>query len=399
MLDLQPSIEMLSDLIGFPTVSSTSNTAISSHVASLLIDRGFDVETTHYTDPTGVQKTNLVAKRESGGNATASSKQQVAADHVADKAEGGVAYFCHTDVVPVANWTGPGGDAFTGHVTDDRIYGRGACDMKGSLVTMLAAVDRIDPADQTAPIWIVCTADEEVGFDGAKHLVQNSDAYRRLVIAQPVGIIGEPTSLEIVNAHKGITGFQITSIGKAAHSSTTEGVNANVAMVPMLQTLLELEQISLRDPAYQDPRFDPPTLSWNFGFADGGDAINITPGRCTAWVSLRPMPAIDGEDLIARAQAKSEALGLSFKRFAGGTPVWLDPNDKCIQTMCAVNQTEPKTVCYGTDGGEFRELRRLFVCGPGSITQAHTSDEFLTLDQLQRGIELYRKAIIEFACS
>jgi acetylornithine deacetylase len=265
--------------------------------------------------------------------------------------------------------------------------------MKGSLVAMMAAAAAVTANDQTAPLWIVCTADEEIGFDGAKHLVKHSPSYREIVHAQPLAIIGEPTRLSVVHAHKGIYGFQITSHGRAAHSSTSEGINANEAMVPMLQTLLELGQRSRADSQYLDSRFDPPDLSWNFGFSDGGTAINITPEKSVAWVSLRPMPTIDGADLVEAAAHCARSLGLEFKQLEGGAAVWIDPDARCVRELCELTGSQPQTVCYGTDGGEFAELENRVVLGPGDIAQAHTTDEWIELDQLQRGIDLFTLAI------
>jgi acetylornithine deacetylase len=199
--------------------------------------------------------------------------------------------------------------------------------------------------------------------------------------------------LSVVHAHKGIYGFKITSHGRAAHSSTAEGINANEAMVPMLQTLLELGQRSRSDSKYLDSRFDPPDLSWNFGFSDGGSAINITPEKSVAWVSLRPMPTIDGADLVEAAAQRARSLGLEFKQLEGGAPVWIEPDAPFIRELCELSDSQAKTVCYGTDGGEFAELENRVVLGPGDIAQAHTTDEWIELDQLQRGIDLYTQAI------
>ena len=353
----------------------------------------FQVERTEYVDQFGVTKVNLVARRDAPNFAPSDG------DLSTKVTSGGLAYFCHTDVVPAGDWTGPGGDPFRGVIQDERIYGRGSCDMKGSLVAMLNAAGRVMPQQQTKPLWIVCTADEEIGFLGAEHIVEHSAAFRELVQFQPVGIVGEPTRLSVVHAHKGITGFQITSHGRAAHSSTRDGINATVAMVPMLQTLLELSQRTESDVRYHDTRFDPPTLSWNFG-VDGHDtAFNVTPPRCDAWVTFRTMPGIDGEDLIEAARARADELGLEFQRYHGGSPVWVDPGSSCLQTMCELaGQANSQTVCYGTDGGKFTQLRQLLVCGPGDIAQAHTTDESLEIDQLTRGADLYEKAIRHWCC-
>ncbi|MCG8648887.1 MAG: M20 family metallopeptidase [Pirellulales bacterium] len=379
MPSLQQTIQWLRSLIAFPSVSSTSNADVSERAGELLDSLGFQVEQTEYLDARGLRKVNLIARRDPFKSHP--------------NTHGGLAYFCHTDVVPADGWTGPGGDPFEGVVQGNKLFGRGSCDMKGSLATMLAAAAEFSSPQQVAPLWIVCTADEEVGFDGAKHLVRDSSGYRELVQMQPLAIIGEPTGLSVVHAHKGITGCNIISRGRAAHSSTTDGINANEAMVPMLQTLLEIGEQTKVDRSYHDDRFDPPTLSWNFGVSDHCDAVNITPHRSVAWFSLRPMPEIDGEDLIARAEARAQSLGLDFQRFAGGGTFWIDTDADCIRTLCELAGTSPQTVCYGTDGGEFKELHQRVVLGPGDIAQAHTTDEWIDLEQIRQGTELYKKVI------
>jgi acetylornithine deacetylase len=379
---LDDSIDSLSRLIEFNSTSSLSNVAISDDVANRLESLGFVVETTQYTDPRGQSKVNLIARRDPEASTQRSASQS-----------GGLAYFCHTDVVPAEGWTGPGGDPYHAVLQDDRLFGRGACDMKGSLIAMLAAASRLTPSEQKRPLWIVCTADEEVGFDGARHVVNHSDAYRQLVAHQPMGIIGEPTGMKVVHAHKGITGLQFISRGRAAHSSTADGINANEAMVPILQSLLELGVRTKTDSHYQDDRFDPPTLSWNFGVSDGCAAVNITPAKSKAWLTIRTMPNINGEDLLKRLIDQATSLDLEVKRFEGGRPVWIDADAQCITALCQIAGGKPSTVCFGTDGGEFTELEQLAVWGPGHIAQAHTTDEWISVEQLSKGIELYERAL------
>ncbi len=381
--ELQATLRELEQLISFPSVSKTSNAEISSWVADRLRGLRFDVEQTDYRDDAGVRKVNVVGRR---GPTSVSGIPSVSAT-------GGVAYFCHTDVVPAEGWSGPGGDPFRALVVDDKIYGRGACDMKGSLAAMLAAAEAYPPERQRSPLWIVCTADEEVGFEGARRLVADSPSYRDLVAAQPACLIGEPTRLSVVHAHKGIEAFRVVSRGEAAHSSTGRGRNANVAMMPMLELLLELEGVCRSSAGLQDPRFEPPTLTWNFGVSDGCDAVNVVPGRSVAWASFRTMPGIDGESLVRRVRERAESLGLDFHPLRGGEPMWVDPETAFVREMAELTASEPHTVSYSTDGGQFIELRNRVVCGPGDIAQAHTSDEWLELDQLAAGIRLFGRAI------
>ncbi len=374
----------LQELIRFASVSSSSNVAVTQRIAEYLDSLGFVIESTEYRDPAGERKQNLVARRDPDCRDP---------DQRHSGSIGGLAYFCHTDVVPVTQWTGPGDGGFAGVIADDRVYGRGACDMKGSLVSMLAAASRVRCKDQKAALWIVCTADEEVGFEGASHVVNHSAAYREIVAAQPLSIIGEPTGLRVVHAHKGIVGFSVTSTGRAAHSSTDDGVNANDAIVPVLELLLKIARQTRSDQALQDQRFDPPHLSWNFGVSDGCAAVNITPDRSVAWCSLRTMPDINGESLIGQFAEFAQSHGLEFRRFKGGKPVWIDPDAPCIVELCKLAGGTPITVCYGTDAGEFTELNQRVILGPGHIAQAHTTDEYISLAQLEQGADLYADLI------
>lgn len=379
-----PSIAFLQSLISFPSVSSTSNVAINQWVADHLRHRGFDIHFCDYMDPLGVPKSNLLAVRE---------PQSIPKDSTTDTQRSGVAYFCHTDVVPADDWQGPG-QAFVATLTNDKLYGRGSCDMKGSLATMLAAIDQLTAAQQTAPIFVVCTADEELAFQGARYVVSHSELFRRMVQTQPLAIIGEPTSCQVVHAHKGIYVLKVRSRGRAAHSSTRDGLNANHAMIPLLDELLTIYHQTETDQSLQDRRFDPPTLSWTFGMSDSAQATNIVPAKSEAWVSLRPMPNIDGRRLAQRVQQKAIELGLEFEIKEGCEPLWIDPDDAVIKQMCRVaGYGQPKTVCYGTDGGVFSELNKRVIFGPGDIAQAHTADEFISLQQLQRGCEIFGQVL------
>lgn len=397
---VESAIVILERLISFPSVSSSTNVEITNWCAAILSHLGFSFWRSEYDDDRGVRKANLVGVRRPAKSDEVNSH----AGDTPDNAPPGIAYFCHTDVVPAKKWVGAGGEAlqtrdgspagpFHAVVTDGRVYGRGACDMKGSFAAMLSAVARIDPQQQTAPIWLVCTADEEVGFGGAKHIVEHCEGYRQLVKADPIAIIGEPTELNVVHAHKGIRGCTIHSRGRAGHSATNQGINANEAMVPMLGTLLELCRRTREDERLQDDRFDPPLLSWNFGVSDHSDVVNITPERCDAWVSLRPMPEVNGDALIDEAKSMANRLGLSFRSIEGCDPLWTDPTGDAVREFGAMTGTDPQTVSYSTDGGVLGELSQRIVIGPGSIDQAHTVDEWISIDQLRLGIDFYEKVL------
>ncbi len=365
-------LEYARHLVGSPSVSAQSNTEVSNVVEAMLRSLGFEIERQEFPDPQGVPKVNVIGKIGTG--------------------IGGVAYFGHTDVVPAETWSIAEHGPFEPTVRDGRLYGRGSCDMKGSIASALAAVDRLNSTRLQAPIYIVCTADEEVGFHGAREVVEKSALYREIVTGQSRSIIGEPTELNVVHAHKGIMGFRAISHGKAAHSSTRSGQNANLAMIPFLQEMKQIHDETLVDPRWLNDEFDPPWISWNIVVNDGNCAVNITAPLSVCKVYFRPMPGQSGEELVNRAKDVATRCGLEFIHECAGQPVYTDPNSEFVrETLTLAGGSRSKTVCYGTDGAMFSELKNILVLGPGSIQQAHTDDEWISLDQLEKGTQLFEQ--------
>ena len=374
------SIEYLNQLIPFSSVSSDSNVDVSRWVEQQLIALGFHTEWTEYKDQNGVTKACI-----SGQKGPATGR--------------GLAYFCHTDVVPVVTWSFPNSGPWQPRETDGRIYGRGSCDMKGSLACMLAAVEFHSETALNAPLNIVCTADEEVGLQGAIHLVAHSTMYRSIVERQSRAIIGEPTMLEVVHAHKGGRGMKIISHGIAAHSSTGKGINANMAMIPFLAGVRELCEEIAGKPDWQDDRFDPPTINLNLGINDHTSALNITPAQSICTVCFRTMPTIDADCLIRRIETLASECGLNIEMLYQSEPVFTDPESPYIQELLQLTKTkQSRSVTYGTDGSQFFELQDKAVLGPGDIRQAHTDDEWISLEQLELGTQVYSN-LIQHWCS
>lgn len=368
------AIQYLQELIRFDSVSSKSNVPITDHVERTLKQLGFETERVEYDDKAGVRKASVVGKLGPG--------------------TGGMAYFGHTDVVPASPWFSDKHGPFEPTIKEGKLYGRGSCDMKGSVACALAAVERIRVADLKQPIYITCTADEEIGYGGAQSIAKRSTLFREMIAGDAKGIIGEPTHLEVVYAHKGTFGFSATSIGKASHSSTREGLNANLAMIPFLVEMKAIHDETLVDPAWQHPDFDPPIISWNIGINDHTYACNITAPQSVCTVYFRPMPGQNPQTLIDRAKQAAERCGLQFEFRSGAMPLFVDPQSEFIQELVKLaDRTSPKTVAYGTDGAMLTELKKMAVLGPGHIAQAHTWDEWIELDQLERGTALYEKLI------
>jgi acetylornithine deacetylase len=377
-MESTPTLEIAKELVSFDSVSSKSNEEVSQWVENRLRKAGFDIERVVYRDRSSISKVNLIAKRAPATHRGLS---------------GGVCYLAHTDVVPADDWSLDFCGPFQPTLRDERLYGRGSCDMKGSLACALAAAERLSIHDQKAPLYFIITADEEVGMIGARHVDRQSALFEEMVAAQTIGIVGEPTSLQVIHAHKGGLALRVTSRGRSAHSSSRDGVNANLRLIPLLNLLLELQQQCEHDPLLQNSSFDPPTLSWNIVLRNEPFASNITPSLAEAVIFLRPMPNVDHEPLVARVEREAIEMGLECHRGEQALPLSVPQDSDSITTMLKLTgQNRSATVCYATDGGVLQRLQQLVVCGPGSIDQAHRSDEWISIDQLARGTDLYWRA-------
>ncbi|MEZ6041433.1 MAG: M20 family metallopeptidase [Planctomycetaceae bacterium] len=372
------TLSYLTEMIRYPSVSSESNVAVTEHVESWLVELGFEVERVDYSDDNGVRKASVLGRKGPMGQ----------------KPGDGLAYFGHTDVVPVNSWSFPEAGPWEPFQADGRLYGRGSCDMKGSVACMLAALEAVRDQPLKTPLYFAVTADEEVGMRGARELVASSQIYREIVQNQSRTIIGEPTLLQVVHAHKGGRAVKVTSHGRAAHSSTGLGVNANLAMVPFLLGVKEIYDEMESSSVWRDDRFHPPTPTMNFTVNDNNGALNITAPQSTCIVYFRPMPNQPADEAVERLRTLAENLGLQFELLFKGTPLYTDPDSAFAKEL--VTQTEypsSRTVAYGTDGAVFTELKNIVVLGPGSIDQAHTDDEWIAMDQLEQGTALYEKLI------
>lgn len=368
------ALDYARELVAFDSISLKSNVAVTDCVQQLLTKLGFETERLEYNDKAGVRKASVVGKRGGG--------------------TGGMAYFGHTDVVPADDWMFTEHGPFQPTVKDDRLYGRGSCDMKGSVACALAAAERVSKEPLSQPLYIVCTADEEVGYWGAKQVAEESRLFAEMVEHGTRGVIGEPTDLNVVYAHKGVVGLVATSRGRAAHSSTRAGKNANLAMIPYLAEMKAIYDDTERDPAWRHAEFDPPTVCWNIGINDHTRAVNITPPQSICTVYFRPMPGQEPDILIERARRAAVANGLEFEVKINAPPLYVAPDSPFVREALALaGRNTAATVSYGTDGALFGGLRHKIVCGPGDIAQAHTHDEFITLAALDAGTALFEKMI------
>lgn len=366
------AVELTQQMVSFPSVSDRSNTEVSQFVADRLAEMGFSVEWLTYEDEEKVPKVCVVAKRGAG--------------------VGGVAYLAHTDVVPAEDWEPEFSGAFQGYQLGDKLYGRGTCDMKGSLAAALTAAANIQSRQ---PLYFVVTSDEEVGMRGASYVNQHSKLFEEMVTNDTMGIVGEPTELQVIHAHKGAESFAIVAKGVSAHTSTNKGENANYKLIPALKSFLELRNLAEANPAYHDRDFEPPTLSWNMTISNEPEAVNVTTSMAKLNNFFRAMPKVDHQPLLDEVQSICQQFGLECRTKYSARPWSVDPQSDFVAKMLELaDQPRSHSVCYATDAGVLQRLRRMVICGPGSIQQAHRCDEWISLDQLRLGVELYEKVFM-----
>lgn len=373
---LDASKALLRQFIAFPTVSADSNIAMIEFMAEALSAAGARIEI--YRNATGA-KANLFAT-------------------LGPDADGGVILSGHTDVVPVADqkWST---DPFEMVERDGRLYGRGACDMKGFIAAAIAIAPHYAERVGRRPVHFAFTYDEEIGCFGAQALAQTLLA-RGLKPA--VAIVGEPTSMRIIEGHKGCYEYSTHFTGLEGHGSNPDrGVNAVEYAVRYVARLMALkEELKARAPAAS--RFSPPWTTINAGALTGGVAHNVIPGKARVDWEMRPVQRADAEFVKAnlrdycadtlrpamRAVARDADIVTEVIGEVDGL-VPADPNEARDIVMELTGANETDTAPFGTEAGIFQSLgMSVVVCGPGSIMQAHKPDEFVSVEQLARCLDM-----------
>ncbi len=374
-------LEMLARLVGFATVSDKSNLELIDFVAG-------------YLDGWGVPHRRFP-------NAQGDKAALFATIGPADR--GGIVLSGHTDVVPVAgqSWSR---DPFVLHVADGRAYGRGAVDMKGFIALALALVPEFLAADLGTPIHLFLSYDEELTCLG----VVDGIAAMGTTLPRPRAVIvGEPTSLDITDAHKGIRTFHTVVTGFAAHSSKPQLGASAVHAGALLAA--ELDRLALEAAARTDPsgRFDPPYDTVHVGKLHGGIARNILADRCEIGWEVRSLPGSDPEDVPRRFAAYCDTVLTRMRLTAPTSRIETvmtsdvpglapDPGSEAeALAMRLAGRNSTVAVSYATEAGHFQRAGLpTIVCGPGSIDQAHQPDEYITLDQLAAG-EAFMRGLME----
>jgi acetylornithine deacetylase/succinyl-diaminopimelate desuccinylase-like protein len=310
-----------------------------------------------------------------------------------------VIFEAHQDTVPTDNMTI---EPFAAHIENGRLYGRGACDIKGGMAAMLAAFARVvrDKPAGVARIVMACTVDEELTFLGVQRLAQSNLRQR---FAPLLGaVVAEPTQLHIVDTHKGTVRWDLTTTGRSCHSSRPEmGINAIYRMAVLLPHLERYAE-ELRA-SRSDPRLGPPTLS--VGRIDGGTSVNTVPDKCRIEIDRRLLPGEKAPAALEHLhdylrQHVDPSLEFSFSApwlsapalSAGGSEELAARLGAAIDGVIGSHQVQ--AVPYGTDAAPLAEAGiPSVVFGPGDIARAHTCDEWVPLEEVEQASEiLYRLA-------
>ncbi len=362
---------LLRQLIAYPTISTESNLEMIGFLADCLAAVGARVDI--HPDRTGA-KANLFAT-------------------LGPEVDGGILLSGHSDVVPVADqdWAT---DPFEMVEREGRLYGRGTCDMKGFIAAAVAMAPLFAARVKERPIHFAFTHDEETGCLGAQAL---AEVLKAQAVRPGIAIIGEPTSMRVIEGHKGCYEYSTYFTGLEGHGSgPDQGVNAVEYAVRYVARLLDLkERLKARAPA--DSRFDPPWTTINTGALVGGVAHNVIPGKARVDWEMRPVQHGDADFVKADLRDYCRHTLLPAMRAVMpdadivtetiGEAVGLIPADAneardILMELTGANGAD--TVAFGTEAGIFQSLgMSVVVCGPGSIEQAHKPDEYLALDQLR----------------
>jgi acetylornithine deacetylase len=354
--------DLLARLVAFPSVVGTPNGAIVAWIAEYCRSHGATVAV--LPGPEG-DRCNLFA---------------TVGPH--DKA--GYILSDHMDVVPAgeAEWSS---DPFFLRAEGDRRYGRGTTDMKGFLACALAALPKLAASNLRQPIHLALSYDEEAGCRGVPHLIAALPA----LCETPAGaIIGEPSRMQAVRAHKGKAAVRLEVIGRSGHSSQPHrGLNAVHAMASVITQAVAYGE-HLADGPF-DPNFEPPYSSLQVGVIAGGQAVNIIPDRCTADIEVRAVSGTSPLTLLEPVKAELEALQArdfktTWRELSAYPALSLAADSPLAVLMTELTGKEAlAAVSYGSEAGLYQQAGiEAIICGPGDIERAHRPDEYIIVDEL-----------------
>lgn len=372
-------VDLLRTLVSFDTVSDQSNLELIRFVETYL--KRYDVD-------------SILTFNED------ESKANLFATIGPDAGAAGVVLSGHTDVVPadVGQWrTNP----FEMVERNGRLYGRGTADMKGFIACVLALVPELVRRRLERPIHLALTYEEENTCHGAMQLV---DMLKGKGFAPEAVIIGEPTDMQIINAHKGHYAFETSVTGREAHASLTHrGVNAIAAATRLISFLCELGE-ELKERTHPLPGLEPPYTTLNVGTIEGGTGFNIVPSQCRFHWEVRPIPGQDVNEIVERFEAFAQRLLVGMRSVAAhasietrrtlavGTfePDEDSPAERLVMALARTNRTW--AIPFGTEAPCYQAAGMpVVVFGPGSIDNAHQPDEYITRGQMNACVAFLRR--------
>ncbi len=368
---LDTAIAELRDLVAFDTTSRNSNLPLIDHVEAKLMALGAACERIPNADGT---KANLHAR-------------------FGPAVDGGVILSGHTDVVPVDGqpWST---DPWSLTEKDGLLYGRGTCDMKGFSACILALAPAFAAAELKKPVHIALSYDEEVGCLGAPALI---DRIMEGPVKPAIVVVGEPTDMKVVTAHKGLFSLTVKLRGREAHSSLVrDGACAVTHAVPLMQYLVDAAA-KMEAAAPADSPFNPPYGTLTIGQMHGGTALNILALEAEFASLMRPAPWDDVKAIEKGLRERAAAIEAKMREGApearieikvrSDVPAFAPEVDGAAERLARqlTGDNSTRAVSYGTEAGQFQAAGlSVVVCGPGSISQAHQPDEFVAIDQLDQ---------------
>jgi len=371
------SIKILTDLIAFKTISGENNSPLIDYCDNILNSLGAESFRTYDDEKKRVNLFSTLKSKNGNGKKP-------------------VILSGHTDVVPVSK--GWSSDPFLATIKNDKLYGRGSCDMKGFIACALAYAPILSSSNLDRDIHFSFTFDEETACKGAPILIKE---LKKRGITNGICVVGEPTNMKIIDSHKGCYEYTTYFEGLAGHSSQPhKGVSAVEYAARYVNKLIELRK-KLKEREPENSIFDPPYSTLQVGGIFGGIAHNVIADKCHVNWETRPVVKEDAiflnseidkftnetllpemKKIYPNSSIKKEIIGeiIGFNR--------LKKSEACEFVSNITGDNSREVVSFGTEAGLFQEIGiSTVVCGPGSIEQAHKVDEFIKLDELKKCLE------------
>ena len=377
------TIDILKTLIAFPTISADSNMKLIYYCSDQLIKVGAEVK---------------IIKNDNGAKANLFAT-------VGPRNIPGVLLSGHTDVVPVEgqSWSVP---AFEMTNKDNKIYGRGTADMKSFVACALHAAIKASEMNLTTPLHLAFSYDEEIGCVGVRSMIEMLKA---APFVPNFCIVGEPTLMQIATGHKGKVNVSVKFTGKEAHSAlSTSGLNAIYLASEMINEI-RLIQDEIKKQFAHDDEYEVPHTTLHVGKIEGGVALNIVPNSASFLFEIRNLPEDDPNVILTKIRKSAESILTKYLKDFPTAKILIEVTNQYPSLMTpknsdVINLLKSLTgnistfkVSFGTEGGLFSNELKIptAICGPGSMSQGHKSDEYVSIDQINKCEEILSQLLLK----